>query len=205
MKPCGCVRWNFKTKVKETSMKNRILFAALGALLMAGTASAGELPGRYTYAGAGYAKADVKNSSIDADGFGVSAGYGFANGLYAGAQADRLGVDGASVDVDRYGLTLGGHRNIGKADAFVEVGAERNRALGVNADGYRLGAGARYAFTDRAEGLLQVNYRDGDSYSGSTSGVVGGRYLLTGNWSADASAEIDSDGRIYRAGVRYAF
>lgn len=187
------------------NIKSSLIALAVGLAMTAGTAMASEKSGSYTFAEAGYAKADIKNSPVDADGAYLKGSYAFSNGVYASGQIDKLNVDRVDVDLDRYAVAVGMQRDFARINGFAEVGAERSRALGANADGYRLGVGVKAGLTDKLEGLAQINYRDGDAYSGDTSGVLGLRYNLAQNWSVAGQSEFASDGRLYHVGVRYGF
>lgn len=191
-------------------MKKAILAATLGLMFATGSAMAQDVssPSNYTFVEGGYSYINADDSAIDAQGAFVRGSYEFSDsGVYAFGHAQRVEVDHTTFDINEYELGVGYHRALSQRfDGFVEgAGARVETDGGFHSDGYRVGAGVKYAFNNKLEGLAQVNYRDGNDISGETSGLVGVKYAVKGNWAAVGNVEFNDLGEVYNVGVRYSF
>lgn len=186
--------------MKKTLM-TAVLLAALPAAGMAQS-----LPRDYTFVEGGYQYVDPKGSG-HADGGYLKGSYEFDGGLYAFGSASRVSTGG--FDLDTYDAGLGyRHAISSNVDVLGEAAWVRERIQDFgHADGYRVGAGVKAGLGRSFEGTVKANYYDGSDLISQWSGVIGGRYALSPQWSVTGEAEYfdKSDFTTYRIGARYSF
>lgn len=75
----------------------------------------------------------------------------------------------------------------------------------LEADDYRGSLGLRGDLAANFEGWVKVNYTDGDAYDGEVSGTLGALIKFNETWGIVGEAEVGSDDKQYRVGVRASF
>lgn len=83
-----------------------------------------------------------------------------------------------------------------KVDAFKER---------VKGDDYRASVGLRGDLAANFEGWVKANYTDGDLYDSQFSGTLGALVKFNRTWGIVGEAEVGSDDRQFRLGVRASF
>ncbi|MFK3650757.1 outer membrane beta-barrel protein [Lysobacter enzymogenes] len=84
----------------------------------------------------------------------------------------------------------------------VETRGFRDSAEG---DDYRASIGLRGNLAANFEGWIKANYTDGDMYDKEFSGTLGGLIKFNDSWGVVAEADLGSDQKQYRVGVRWSF
>lgn len=72
-------------------------------------------------------------------------------------------------------------------------------------DDYRASIGLRGHLAANFEGWIKANYTDGDMYDQEFSGTLGGLIKFNDAWGIVGEAEMGSDQKQYRVGVRWSF
>lgn len=72
-------------------------------------------------------------------------------------------------------------------------------------DDYRASLGLRGNLASHFEGWAKANYTDGDFYDGEFSGTLGALVKFNQTWGIVGEAEVGSDDRQFRLGVRASF
>lgn len=75
----------------------------------------------------------------------------------------------------------------------------------VKGDDYRASVGLRSNLASNFEGWIKANYTDGDVYDGEFTGTLGALVKFNETWGIVGEAEIGSDNKQYRVGVRASF
>lgn len=207
-------------------MKQLALALALAAAPFAASADALS----YTYVEGGYNKIHVDDDllgSSDADGAYLRGSFDLGAGINLIGSIQRVGdsgffVDGTHYDVDTTQSELGVayHQSMGeRVDFIAELAwvrldaeiSENNVEIGDGqATGGRGAIGVRGQFNDVVEGLLKVNYYDGNDFAdGEFTGVVGAQFKFNPTWGITAEVEHGDLGGIdstrYNIGVRASF
>lgn len=185
------------------------------ALLLAAAplaATAGELS--YTYVEADFNRTNVDLDAVDFDfdgyavrgsvEFGQSSVYAF--GGYAASTNDDLGID---IDLNEGQLGLGYHHTVSdNADFLAEISYVNVEAkvagVSEDADAYRASIGFRGAIAENLEGLIKVNYTDGDG-GDEFAPSFGAQWKFNQTWGLVGEAELGSDTNRYLVGVRASF
>ncbi|MET4731270.1 opacity protein-like surface antigen [Lysobacter enzymogenes] len=79
---------------------------------------------------------------------------------------------------------------------------DNNKAEG---DDYRASIGLRGQLARNFEGWVKASYTDGDMYDKEFSGTLGGLIKFNDSWGIVGEAEMGSDQKQYRLGVRWSF
>lgn len=72
-------------------------------------------------------------------------------------------------------------------------------------DDYRASIGLRGNLARNFEGWIKATYTDGDMYDKEFSGTLGGLVKFNDNWGIVGEAEMGSDQKQYRLGLRWSF
>jgi Ax21 family sulfation-dependent quorum factor len=178
----------------------RALFALALAAALPMSAQASEL----SYS---FVELDYVNVDGDADGFGLRGAYNFGDsGFYGLAGYNNVEVDNTNIDVDFYEIGAGYHYGISEnTDLIAELAYQNAEVLGFDADGYRLSGGFRGNLADSFEGLVKINYLDGDNVDGDFSGTLGAQYKFNETWGMTGEIEFADGGETYLVGVRASF
>lgn len=207
-------------------MKTTVLALALLAAPFAASAA----PLSYTYVEGGYNKVHVDEDALgnpEADGAYLRGSYDIARGVYAlgsiGRVSDSADLGGGfrlDTDLTESQLGLGYHQAMGdRADFIAELawvredikaevpGVDSESAMGT---GGRVAVGVRGSFSDNVEGLLKVNYYDGNDFDGTWTGTVGAQFKFNPTWGITAEIEHgdlidDAATTRYQIGVRASF
>jgi Ax21 family sulfation-dependent quorum factor len=178
----------------------RALFALALAAALPMSAQASEL----SYS---FVELDYVNIDNDADGFGVRGSVGFGDtGFYGLGGYSNVELDNFNVDVDFYEIGLGYHHPVSdKADVVAELAYQNAEVLNTSADGYRLSGGFRGHLAERFEGLVKLNYVDGNDVDGDFTGTLGGQFNFNEMWGMTGEVEFANGGQSYLVGVRASF
>lgn len=208
-------------------MKTTLLALALIAAPFAASAA----PLSYTYVEGGYDKLHVDyddSVSSNADGAYLKGSYDIGSGFNAIASYQRVEDSGFALggtyhyddSVTQSEIGFGYHSPIGQSTDFIAELAWTRFKAAASVDGFggdsesaiggRGAIGVRSAFNDRVEGLLKVNYYDGNDFDGSVTGTVGVQVKLNPTWGITAEVEHgdlfdDLATTRYQVGVRASF
>ncbi|MFC4727431.1 outer membrane beta-barrel protein [Coralloluteibacterium thermophilus] len=200
-------------------MHRSILPALLLAALPCAAVQAQDFSRSYTYVELQYANAELDNvGDVDFDGPALRGSVAIGQSFYAFGGVRRGSNDDFGLDIDVTQYQLGGGYRLflsERADLIAEVSRIRTRAkvedLG-RAHGYdtRASVGVRGTLAEWFEGLVKVNYTDGDLYSdwdgdGNFSATVGAHVRFAPNWGLTGEVELGGDSTEYMLGVRYSF
>lgn len=154
-----------------------------------------------------YVELDYVNVDSNADGFGVrgSVNFGESN-FYGFGSYTNVQIDNTSIDVDGFDVGLGFHHALNdSADMIAEVAYQEVQVLGFNANGYRVSGGFRGNLAENFEGLVKLNYVDGNNLNGDFTGTLGAQYKFNETWGATGEIEFANGGQTYLVGVRASF
>jgi len=181
-------------------MKRSILFAAIAALAITGTASAAEID--YNYVDLGYYKVDDAS-----DGPAIRGGLRFGeSNFYGNAAYTRQNIDGWDVKYNLGQINVGyAHGLAAATDLQVELGYQRASAEGESIDGYRGAVGVAHAFNDNFHGFIRANHYFGGDLESDTTGTLGALAKFNQNWGVTGEVEFADGGNTYLAAVRYSF
>lgn len=207
-------------------MKKQIALA-LALAVAPFAASAGELS--YTYVEGGYNKIHVDEDLLgnpEADGAYLRGSFDLGSGVNLIGSIQRVGdsgfAGGVHYDVDTMQSELGVayHQSMSERVDFIaelawvridgEASEDNVEFLDEQATGGRGAVGVRGQFNDVVEGLLKVNYYDGNDFiDGEFTGVVGAQFKFNPTWGITAEVEHGDLGGIdttrYNIGVRASF
>lgn len=172
----------------------------------------------WTYLGAGYAKATVKNiagNDVDMNGYQLKGSYSLSNNWYLHASYydvsgdlplldDILGLEFEASEL-QMGLGLR-HAVSDSIYSFIEAGYVRSDAgvVGFESEslnGFQAGAGIRYLVVPEVELSAALRYNDGSDVDSSTYADIAMRYHLTTMFDLYVNYQFDSDASLLGAGV----
>jgi Ax21 family sulfation-dependent quorum factor len=185
----------------------RALFALALAAVLPMSAQASELS--YSFVELDYVNVNF-DSGADADGFGLRGAYNFGDsGFYGLAGYTDVNVDDidfTDFDISFYEIGAGYHYGISEnTDLIAELAYQNAESSGSDVDGYRLSGGFRGNLADSFEGLVKVNYLDGENVDGDFSGTLGAQYKFNETWGMTGEVEFADGGETYLVGVRASF
>lgn len=178
----------------------RTLFALALAAALPMSAQASEL----SYS---FIELDYVNVDSEADGLGVRGAIGLGDtDFYGLGSYSTVEIDNTNIDVDTYEIGLGYHHPVSdKADLIAELAYQNVEVLNTSFDGFRLSGGFRGNMTDSLEGLVKLNYLDGNDVDGDFTGTLGAQYKFSEMWGVTGEVEFADGGQVYMVGVRASF
>jgi hypothetical protein len=190
-------------------MRKYVALGTVALLGFGGQVLAAEADGfSYSNVEASYVSLNLKGTSADADGFGISGSYEFTDNFSVFAGYNDLDVDGGgSIKQTNIGLGFNWPIN-DKLDITSGLSYEDvDFGGGFDANGYGLQVGLRGRVADAFEVTANVKYTDlGSGFDEQTTFTVGGRYYFTPNFAAGIDFSDEDDlGSAWRIAVRYDF
>ena len=154
-----------------------------------------------------YVELDYVNVDSDADGFGVRGSVDFAeSNFYGFGSYTSVEVDNTNFDIDGFEVGVGYHHALNdSADLIGEVAYQNVEVLGFDADGYRVSGGFRGNLAENFEGLVKLNYLDGNNTDGDFTGTLGAQFKFSETWGVTGEVEFADGGQSYLVGVRASF
>jgi hypothetical protein len=182
---------------------------ALGALLALGSAGSALAAEGFSYSNieVSYASLNLKNTSQDADGFGLAASYGIGENFSVFADYDDLDVDGAGGSLKHLDLGVGFHWALGSNLDLTSGLSYESLDAGPNASGLGVAVGLRGRVGESLELTGGAKYYDlNKGWSSQTTFTVGARWYFTPAFAVGADySDQDDLGSSLRFAVRYDF
>lgn len=170
---------------------------------------------------------DVSIEDAKADGGYIAGSYEVSDRFYVFGGYQQGNADiGASIislgesteidtDVQQGRVGFGYHRAVSDRVEWTgelsyirtQVKFDREQVINprVEGDDYRASIGLQGDLAANFEGWVKANYTDGDFYDGEFSGTLGALVKFNEVWGIVGEAEVGSDDRQYRLGVRASF
>jgi hypothetical protein len=189
----------------ELRMRKHI---ALGTVMALGFGTQAMAAEGFSYSNieASYASYNLKGTTADADGFGLSGSYGLGENFSIFADYDDLDVDGGG-SLKHLDLGLGYHWALGSNLDLTSGLSYESLDAGPNATGYGLAVGLRGRVGESLEltgGVKYYNLNKG--VPAQTTFTVGGRWYFTPNFAVGADfSDQDDFGKSWRVALRYDF
>lgn len=154
-----------------------------------------------------YVELDYANVDSDADGFALRGSVNFGESNFYGLGSyTSVEVDNTNIDVEGFEIGAGYHHALNdNADLIAEIAYQNVEVLGFDADGYRVSGGFRGNLADSFEGLVKLNYLDGNNVDGDFTGTLGAQYKFNDTWGLTGEVEFAEGGESYLVGVRASF
>lgn len=154
-----------------------------------------------------YVELDYVNVDSDADGFGLRGSVNFGESNFYGLGSyTNVEIDNTNIDVEGFDVGVGYHHTLNdSADLIAEVAYQSVEVLGFDADGYRVSGGFRGNLAENFEGLVKLNYLDGNDVDGDFTGTLGAQFKFSDTWGMTGEVEFADGGQSYLVGVRASF
>jgi Ax21 family sulfation-dependent quorum factor len=154
-----------------------------------------------------YVELDYVNVDGDADGFGLRGSVNFGESNFYGLGSyTNVEVDNTNINVEGFEIGAGYHHALNdSADMIAEVAYQNAEVAGFNVDAYRVSGGFRGNLADSFEGLVKLNYIDGNDVDGDFTGTLGAQYKFSDTWGMTGEVEFADGGQSYLVGVRASF
>ena len=183
---------------------------ALGTVMALGVGAQAMAAEGFSYSNieASYTSLNLKNTSLDADGFGVAGSYGFGENFSIFGDYDDLDIDGAEGgSLKHLDLGVGFHWALGSNLDLTSGVSYESLDSGPNASGYGLAVGLRGRVGESLELTGGVKYYDlNKGWDSQTTWTVGARWYFTPNFALGADfGDQDDLGKSWRAVLRYDF
>ncbi|ALN90364.1 hypothetical protein [Lysobacter gummosus] len=215
-------------------MKKQLALALLLATASSAAAAADGLSHSYVEAGFVRHQAELpvvegQGVSVDdmkADGGYIAGSFEVMESVYlfggyhkgnddVGVSLDGIGEIGEfDADVQQGHIGLGYHHKLSDRVEWTGELSYLNTRLELKVedfkerlkgDDYRASVGLRGDLAANFEGWIKANYTDGDVYDGEFSGTLGALVKFNKTWGIVGEAEVGSDDRQFRLGVRASF